>query len=239
MTQIECLKLTIKQVFSFGIDIIFNFTLAIMFNPFINQLKARLELPLPGQEAQFEMAHLKRERIMEHSAQFENYKPSAVLILLYPIENQAHLLLIKRMDYKGHHSGQIALPGGKFEEDDVTLEKTALREFCEETGCIEKPTIIGKLTPVYIPVSQFVVQPYVSYLNAKPSFAMNTQEVQQLIEWRIDELMEPEFVKETTVQVTENLRVKTNYFDVQNHVLWGATAMMLNELKHIISKQDR
>jgi 8-oxo-dGTP pyrophosphatase MutT (NUDIX family) len=206
-----------------------------MFQLFIENLKTNLQKPLPGVEAQFEMAHVKREKVLANSLDSQNYRPSAVLILLYPNElQQTSVLLIERMTYDGYHSGQIALPGGKVEPDDIDLQATALREFFEETGADEMPTIIGKLTPVYIPVSKFMVQPFVSYVEQKPNFSASAYEVNELIEWEITHLLNPDIIKETTIEPTHGYKLKTPYFDVQGKVLWGATAMMLNELKWVL-----
>jgi 8-oxo-dGTP pyrophosphatase MutT (NUDIX family) len=144
------------------------------------------------------------------------------------------VLLIERMTYNGHHSGQIAFPGGKVEPTDRDLQETALREFFEETGADITPTVIGKLTPVYIPISKFMVQPFVSYVEQKPNFSASAYEVNALIEWEIDHLLNPNIIKETTVEPMPGYKLKTPYFDVQGKVLWGATAMMLNELKWVL-----
>jgi 8-oxo-dGTP pyrophosphatase MutT (NUDIX family) len=206
-----------------------------MFQLFIEKLKTNLQKPLPGVEVQFEMAHVKREKVLANSYESQNYRPSAVLILLYPNEQQqTSVLLIERMTYNGHHSGQIAFPGGKAEPSDVDLQATALREFFEETGADVLPTVIGKLTPVYIPVSKFMVQPFVSYVEQKPNFSASAYEVNELIEWEITHLLNPEIIKETTIEPTPGYKIKTPYFDVQGKVLWGATAMMLNELKWVL-----
>lgn len=207
-----------------------------MFQLFIENLKSNLQKPLPGVEAQFEMAHVKREKVLANSYESQNYRPSAVLILLYPNEQQqTSVLLIERMTYNGHHSGQIAFPGGKAEPTDKDLEETALREFFEETGADTTPTVIGKLTPIYIPVSKFMVQPFVSFAEQKPNFSASAYEVNELIEWEINHLLNPDIIKETTIEPTPGYKIKTPYFDVQGKVLWGATAMMLNELKKIIN----
>lgn len=208
-----------------------------MFQLFIENLKTNLQKPLPGVEAQFEMAHVKRERVLANTYESQNYRPSAVLILLYPNEQkQTSVLLIERMTYNGHHSGQIAFPGGKAEPNDVDLQATALREFFEETGADVTPTVIGKLTPVYISVSKFMVQPFVSFVEQKPNFSASAYEVNELIEWEINHLLKPEIIKETTIEPTPGYKIKTPYFDLQGKVLWGATAMMLNELKWILNK---
>jgi 8-oxo-dGTP pyrophosphatase MutT (NUDIX family) len=206
-----------------------------MFQLFIENLKTNLQKPLPGEEAQFEMAHVMREKVLANSLDSQNYRPSAVLILLYPNDQQqTSVLLIERMTYDGHHSGQIAFPGGKAELTDIDLQATALREFFEETGADATPTVIGKLTPVYIPVSKFMVQPFVSYVEQKPNFSASAYEVNALIEWEINHLLNPDIIMETTIEPTPGLKLKTPYFDVQGKVLWGATAMMLNELKWLL-----
>lgn len=208
-----------------------------MFHSLIDNLKTSLLKPLPGAKAQFEMAHVNRENVPINSINTEMYRPSAVLILLYPNEQlQPSILLIERMTYDGQHSGQIALPGGKVELTDKDLQATALREFFEETGSDVTPIIIGKLTPIYIPVSKFMVHPFVSFVTQKPNFSANAYEVNEIMEWEIAQLLNSDIVKETIIEPTPGLILKTPYFDVQGKVLWGATAMMLNELKWLLKK---
>jgi 8-oxo-dGTP pyrophosphatase MutT (NUDIX family) len=208
-----------------------------MFAEFITNLTIKLQHPLPGEEAQFEMAHVDREKVNTLSADYKNYRPSAVLILLYPNEHdETILLLIERMTYNGYHSGQIALPGGKAEPTDTDLQATALREFFEETGADAMPEVIGKLSPVHIPVSKFSVQPFVAYLNKRPNFSVNTREVQQLIEWPFTNFISTETIKQTTIEPMPGLKLSTPYFDVQDKVLWGATAMIMNELRWVVNR---
>lgn len=208
-----------------------------MFNQFIEQLKTKLEFPLPGEEAQLELAHIQRERVIPNTEEANTYKPSAVLVFIYPNTNQEPtILLIERPTYDGYHSGQISFPGGKADPTDINLEATAVREFFEETGCLVTPNIIGNLTPVYISVSKFMVQPFIAYLPNKPNFLPDKREVFQLIELSLTDLLNPMLIKETMVNPAPNLKFKTPYFDVNEKIVWGATAMILNELKAVMTK---
>ena len=202
------------------------------FQKLINTLTLQLNKPLNCENAHFEMAHA--ARVFPNKAEVENYRLSAVIVLLYPNQNnEACVLLIERSTYEGHHSGQIALPGGKHEPADTDLKATALREFFEETGSSVTPTVIGKLSEVYIPVSKFIVQPYVAYLNKRPDFFINDMEVYKLIEWELNMLLKQNITQTTTITVS-NIDIVTPYFMVDEKILWGATAMIINELKHVI-----
>jgi 8-oxo-dGTP pyrophosphatase MutT (NUDIX family) len=203
-----------------------------MFQKLINTLTAQLNKPLEGKKAHIEMAHA--SRVFPDKEEVVNYRSSAVIVLLYPNQKkETCVLLIERSTYEGHHSGQIALPGGKREPVDVDLQATALREFFEETGSSETPYVIGKLSEVYIPISKFIVQPYVAYLTKRPDFIINDMEVYKLIEWELNELLEQNTIHTTTITVS-NVDIITPYFLVDEKILWGATAMIINELKHVI-----
>lgn len=201
----------------------------------ISTLRQQLKGVLPGMEAQFEMAHLKREKIHSEDLNSDNHNKSAVLLLLCKNKNGWFIPLTERHVYNGAHSGQISLPGGKYEEADGNLEKTALRECYEEIGIKSDIELLGALTPIYIPVSKFLVHTFIGFLNTeKINYVLNPKEVKQLIELPIKELINPGLVKQTTVEPVKGLKFKTPYFDVQGKVVWGATAMILNELKHLL-----
>lgn len=205
-----------------------------MFPDLILSLQQKLQEPLPGIDVQFEMAHVNRLKMRYDELDRSAYRQSAVLLLLYPnAAGEACILLIERVTYNGHHSGQIAFPGGKTEESDASAQQTALREFFEETGSSLEPVVIGELTPVHIPVSSFVVHPFVAYTMEKPAFSVSSREVAQLLELRLSDLLDPALVKETTIEPAPGMKIKTPYFDVQGKIVWGATAMMLNEFKHL------
>jgi hypothetical protein len=122
------------------------------------------------------------------------------------------------------------------EEQDIDFETTALREFFEETGANETPFIIGKLSDVYIPISKFIVKPYVGYLPERPQFLINEDEVVKLIEWDLQDLLQQNGIKKTNITVN-NINITTPYYLVEGKILWGATAMIMNELKHLIKER--
>ncbi|MGZ3931919.1 MAG: NUDIX hydrolase [Bacteroidia bacterium] len=202
---------------------------------FINGLREALKPPLPGASVQFEMAHVNREKFNPGELNSAGYRQSAVLILICQHPQGYFIPLTERHVYKGAHSGQISLPGGKFEPADETLANTALRECAEEIGLRHGIELLGELTAVHIPVSGFMVQPFVGFLSApKPEYLINEKEVSQLIELNLSDLIKPELVKQTTVEPVPGYKLKTPYFDVQGKVLWGATAMILNEFKAVL-----
>lgn len=142
--------------------------------------------------------------------------------------------LIQRAAYEGVHSAQISLPGGKFEEGDGNLEQTAIRECFEEIG-VNDVEVLGKLTQLYIPVSGFVVEPYVGFCKTLNPFMKNQErEVQQILKLRVNDLLNDRTIEKGTIEIQNNLVIKTNWFAINENRVWGATAMILSELKEII-----
>ncbi len=206
-----------------------------MFLEFTTQLSKALSKSLPGNEAQIKMAPYRD--LVEEKYKNINKEPkkAAVLILIYPKNNQAHLVLMKRSNYEGHHSAQISFPGGKKEERDESFIHTALREANEEVGVVkESVKIIGELSDLYIPPSNFKVYPFVGITEIAPQFIVDKKEVESIIELSIDDLMRNDILKSKTMNLAAGFTFNTPYFDIQNHVVWGATAMMLFELREII-----
>jgi 8-oxo-dGTP pyrophosphatase MutT (NUDIX family) len=208
-----------------------------MENAFLTKLKQRLQLPLPGIDAQWKMAHVDCEKLKHEDLHPSNYRDSAVLILLIQRENDLYIPLTERHTYNGAHSGQISFPGGKFDESDVNLEQTALRECYEEIGLKEGIEVIGELSPLYIPVSKFMVHPFVAAVDQlKVNYKTNADEVKAIIELPLTDLLKAHLVKETFVEPSPGIKFKTPYFDVEGRIVWGATAMILNEFKHLLQE---
>jgi len=207
------------------------------FQTFISTFKSTLEKhPLPGPSAhQLLASDFYKEKKIDIS-KVSGYKKSAVCLLLYEKDHNVHFLLIKRPDTHKFHAGQIALPGGSCEENE-TYEQTALRELYEETGVrIGEQNILGRLSPFYIPVSNFYIQPIVTYTDHELVFDPSG-EVEKIIEFTLEELLDDGILSETEVTTMGNIKLKTPYFKVQGFVLWGATAMILSEVKQLLKEQ--
>lgn len=166
-------------------------------------------------------------------------RPSAVLCLLFPINSELNILLMKRVADKSAHSGQISFPGGKKEPFDADLKVTALREAQEEVGIISSEVdIIGGLTPLYIPVSNFHVYPYVAFSQTNPEYNINKDEVATTLEIPLATLLHES--RKTVVDVTSPAmpgvlrRVKAYQLE-DGTIIWGATAMIISELEVVIN----
>ncbi len=188
---------------------------------------------LPGEEAQKKMSPSNRNHT---SIQYDSNsaKESSVLLLLYEKDNKLYLPFIQRTSGKIKHSGQISFPGGKCEPSDADYTATALRETFEELGVNPKTvTIIGELTKLYIPVSNFMVYPILAYTTTKPQFKANPKEVESIIEMPVAELLHDNNIDEFSFS-TNGFFITAPYFKAQGHRIWGATAMILSELKAML-----
>jgi 8-oxo-dGTP pyrophosphatase MutT (NUDIX family) len=203
----------------------------------IEWLKERLQQPLPGIDGQERMAA--RVKPMPPEVP-KNARPSAVLSLLFPVEDQLNLLLIKRVTDGKAHSGQIGFPGGKQDSIDANLKATALREAQEEVGILSTDVdILGSLTPLYIPISNFQVYPFVAFATKKLEYYLSKSEVETVLEIPVHELFHAE--RKTVVNVTspvmpEILRSVRAYKLDDGNIIWGATAMIISELETIVEE---
>lgn len=203
----------------------------------IEWLKNRLGQPLPGRDGQERMAA--RVRPMPDVVP-SDARPSAVMSLLFPVSNELHLLFIKRTEDGRAHSGQVSFPGGKQDPTDADLKATALREAQEEVGLMPAAVgILGALTPLYIPVSNFQVHTYVAFAEEKPKYNINHEEVQHVLEVPVAELFHADR-KVTTDVVSPALpgviRNVKAYQLTDGTIIWGATAMILSELEMIFEE---
>jgi 8-oxo-dGTP pyrophosphatase MutT (NUDIX family) len=207
-------------------------------NSLIALLKAELQKTLHGTDVQWEMAS--SDRMMKDFPRVpgDDARIAAVLILLYPFNRSVYTVLMQRHNYNGVHGGQISLPGGKKEPFDENVIQTALREANEETGVDpERISVIGTLTPLFIPVSNTMVTPVVAWTDEIPVFNPQPEEVEFLINADINRFTDPLCVMTKPMKIRgEEYLVK--YFDYDGYVIWGATAMILHEFLSIIKGAD-
>ena len=205
------------------------------FTHFINNIANLKKEKLLATDAHIKMAPLERISYLKDKS-YSEFEPknAAVLMLVYPKNEVAHLALIVRNTYPGVHSSQIGFPGGKEELEDGTLEFTALRETEEEVGVsIEKVEIIRQCTEIYIPPSNFLVTPFLGFSDENLQFTPNPAEVKRVIELPIHHLLNDETIVQTKMTTSYATDIDVPAFQVENFLIWGATAMMLSELKEL------
>ncbi len=207
------------------------------FTEFILLLEDRLKKSLPGRPAQLKMSSMARIQELINIMPSPDARQSSVLILLYPLDGEIGLVLMLRPEYQGIHSGQISLPGGKYEESDESLVFTALREANEEIGITPSQVqIIGQLTEMYIPPSHYLVTPVVGYQATRPVFKADPKEVARIIEIRLSDLLDDKKVQLKKMKLRLGITLKVPSFFIDDNIIWGATAMILSELKEIIEE---
>ena len=195
--------------------------------------------PLPGKKAQLKAAPANRfKNISKNVINLKRAKKAAVLIYCYPKKEKTYFSLIKRSNYNGVHSGQISLPGGKFDKNDSSLKETALRECGEELGItIDSNKDLFPLTQLYIPPSNFIVTPYLAYENFYPKFNPDSREVALHIEISIEELKKLKIEKKILINEYQNDSLIPCY-TYKGHIIWGATAMILSEFKSLLASLE-
>jgi 8-oxo-dGTP pyrophosphatase MutT (NUDIX family) len=203
-------------------------------------LEERLKYPLPGITAQNKMSSLVRLREWMKLKVPAGARQGGVLILLFPGKDDICFALMQRPDYKGVHGGQISLPGGKREPSDADIIQTALRESYEELGIIpETVNISGMLTPLYIPPSNFHITPVVGFSEREPRFIPAPEEVDSVIVVPLNQLMDPANIRPKRVKTGFGISLDVPAFFINGHIIWGATAMILSELKAILTEMDK
>lgn len=209
------------------------------FQDFEKQIVKIEKMELPGESVQFKMAPLERlEHLKREVPKFKNAKRAGVMALFYPNTNEeTHLILILRKTYKGVHSAQVGFPGGKIEKTDNSIEDAALRETEEEVGIHRNDiTVIKKLTQIYIPPSNFFVQPFLGIITKTPQFILDKREVESLIEVNLNCFMNESCVTSQILSTSYATDLEVPAFHLNGHIVWGATAMMLNEVRELLFK---
>ena len=209
------------------------------FQIFENKIVKIKKMELPGESAQFKMAPMERLAELKRIAvEKKSARKAGVLALFYPSEdNQTMLALILRKTYKGVHSAQIGFPGGKYENEDDTLKETALRETEEEIGVIRNTvSVLKQLTEVYIPPSNFFVQPFVGITKNTPEFILQEDEVEALVEVPLIHFMDDSIKTYQNLSTSYAKNIEVPAFMLNNHLVWGATAMMLSEVREMLKE---
>jgi 8-oxo-dGTP pyrophosphatase MutT (NUDIX family) len=200
------------------------------------KISQRLKLPLPGNDAHKLMEASSRNAF--NKGPNDLTRKSAVLILFYPAENDIHIPLILRPKYEGMHGWQVAFPGGRNEKTDENLIRTALREAQEEIGIrTADVTVIGQLTELYIPPSNYLVQPVVGFLNFKPMYYPDPREVELVFEAKLTELSDPKIISDELIEM-KGIEIKAPSYKINGQTIWGATAMMFAELLLVIEQSN-
>ena len=205
------------------------------FNFFLNNINLIQNTKLPGIDAQFKLAPKMRLEYNAKKIKAKNPKIAAVLALFYPNQNnEVSLLLTKRANYNGTHSGQISFPGGKMEISDFNLKETALRETFEEVGVLqEEINIVREFTEVYIPPSNFLVTPFIGIIDHEPIFKVNS-EVAEIIRVSFHDLLDDNNIGSKSITNSYMKETTVPCFTIDDFVIWGATAMILSEIKELL-----
>jgi len=202
-------------------------------------IKRKLAAPLPGIDSHIKMAPAHRvEQLADYHIGIKQARKSAVLILFYGEGENLRMIVIRRSNYVGVHGGQIAFPGGRYEEEDGDVRITALREIEEEIGISrDKIEVLGRLSDIYVSPSNFLISVFVGYLNEKPVYTIQEREVAEVIEIPFVEFFKSDLIKQKEFLVSStNEASKAPYFDVTNAEIWGASAMVIHELLDILQR---
>ena len=207
------------------------------FSEFLNVSSKIKNIPLPAEASQFKMSPpFRKELIAKYREQMRHARKAGVMALVYPDKKEiARMALILRKTYHGVHSAQIGFPGGKLEPSDKDLQDAAIRETWEEIGVrSHEMKVLAQLTEVYIPPSNFYVQPFLGISTHRPNFVKQDDEVEDIVEVLLEHLLDDSRVVLEKVPTSMNALIEVPAFKLNGHIVWGATAMMLSEIKDLL-----
>jgi 8-oxo-dGTP pyrophosphatase MutT (NUDIX family) len=194
----------------------------------VAHLLRRLRDPLPGPDAQRRFAPLPLIEGWSPEQAPETARRAAGLLLLFPGTTGPAIALTARSASLSTHAGQISLPGGALEPGE-SAEAAALREAEEEIGLMpDTVRVLTPLSPLWIPISNYVLTPVVGLAVEAPAFRLHEREVDALIEMPIATLLDHAAIR-WTHRLRGTTRIDYPYFDVGGRAVWGATAMVLSE----------
>ena len=209
-----------------------------LFSTFVPFLKGLPFDQLPGLESQLKMAPLNRKQDIMTLGKGKDATLSAVLFLFFPLENgHTATVFIQRPSYNGAHGGQISFPGGRLEPTDPGLDYTALRETQEEIGVHPGAVeLVGKLSDLFIPPSNYIVSPYVGITKERPRFLPDPKEVDGILEMELSDFFHPDHCQTRELTLIGGYRLQTPCYVINDQVIWGATAMMISEFLELIAR---
>ncbi|CAM4153979.1 CoA pyrophosphatase [Flavobacterium antarcticum] len=209
-----------------------------IFTEFLNYIPKIAKENLIGEEAHEKMSPPERLAFIKKNDPAEfNPRKAAVLMLFYPKNAETHLVLIVRNSYPGVHSSQIGFPGGKVETFDINMEATALRETHEEIGIApEQISIVKAFSDLYIPPSNFTVLPFLGYSTDELIFNPDPREVFGIIELSLKDFLNEHNFTTQIMETSYMKEIELPVFKFGDHIVWGATGMMLSELKEVLKK---
>ncbi|MDX1542704.1 MAG: CoA pyrophosphatase [Christiangramia sp.] len=209
------------------------------FEIFKNRISKLKKMPLPGEEAHRKLAPLIRiNELAEINIAERNPQEAGVMAVFYPDEEAlTRLVLILRKAYKGVHSNQIGFPGGRVEETDRDLQDTALRETEEEVGIPQNDIlVVKKLSRLYIPPSNFWVQPYLGIVESTPVMIPQESEVEEILEVKLSDFLDDRNIISQKLSTSYAKNIEVPAYKLNGYIVWGATGMMLSEIRELLLK---
>ena len=204
----------------------------------IQEIENALKRPLPGRKAQYLMAPGYRPEYELDEVMKFNPRIGGVLLLLDPHGDETSIIFTLRKQYEGTHSGQMSFPGGKREASDIDLTETALRETHEEIGVSpEQVRVIGRLSELYIPPSNFLVYPTVGVLREKAIFKKQEDEVEEIVEIPLSLFLDEKSRSKTNIKIIDHTTVEVPAYLYRGYTIWGATAIMMSEFAYILKER--